>query len=228
MPGSDSKRVGAQETEGKPSTDGARPPIADVAAPRPVTRREESFQGRVFSIATEEVDLGGVTVTRDVLEHPGSVAILPYREPGEVLMLRQYRHPVRAELWEPPAGLLDLDGEDPLEAARRELMEETDHEAATWHVLADVYSSPGASSEAVRMYLARDLTPVPEHERHEREAEERDLELRWVPIEEIVEAVSEGRLSSPTSVIGVLAIEATRARGWSTLRPADAPWPRRG
>ena len=199
-------------------------PIADVVSPRPVLRREERFEGKVFGVATEEVDLGGVTVTRDVQEHPGSVAVVPYREPGEVLMIRQYRHAVRAELWEPPAGLLDLDDEAPLDAAKRELREETDHEAATWHVLADVYSSPGASSEAVRMYLARDLAPVPEHERHEREAEERDMELLWVPVETIVEAVSAGRLSSPTAVIGVLAVEAARTRGWSTLRPADAPW----
>lgn len=198
--------------------------LSDVVAPRPVVRRKERFTGRVFGVVTEDVDLGGEVVTRDVQEHLGAVAVIPYREPGEILMIRQYRHPVRAELWEPPAGLLDTTGEDPFDTAMRELKEEADIEAATWNVLVDVYSSPGGSSEAIRMYLARDLSPVPEHERHEREAEERDMEIRWVPMGDIVEGVFAGRLSSPTAVMGVLAVEAARAREWSTLRPANAPW----
>lgn len=202
----------------------AEPPLSDAFAPRPVVHREERFKGRVFDVVTERVDLRSGTVSRDVQEHPGSVAIIPYRDPGEVLVIRQYRHPVRAELWEPPAGLLDADGEDPLDAAKRELREEVDLQADTWHVLADVLSSPGGSSEAIRMYLARDLSPIPEHERHSREAEESDIEVRWVPLGVAVEAVLEGRLSSPTSVIGFLGVEAARTRGWSTLRPADSPW----
>jgi ADP-ribose pyrophosphatase len=198
--------------------------LRDTHAPRSVLRSVPVFEGRVFSVVTDEVDLGDEVVVRDLTLHPGAVAIIAYREPGEVLILRQYRHPVGAELWEPPAGLLDVAGEDPWVAARRELAEEADLHAATWHVLADVYSSPGGSSEAIRMYLARDLTPVPEDERFEREAEERDMEVRWVPLDEALAAVLDGRLGSPTSVIGFLAVEAARARGWSTLRPADAPW----
>ena len=78
-----------------------------------------------------------------------------------MLLIRQYRHPVRSYLWEAPAGLLDVDDEHPLVAAKRELLEEAHQVADTWHVLYDVYNSPGSSSEALRCYLARDLRPAP-------------------------------------------------------------------
>ena len=199
-------------------------PLADRFDRRIVWDRDERFQGRVWDVVTETIDLGHEVVTRDFLDHPGAVAIIPYREPGEVLVLRQYRHPVLRVLWEPPAGLLDRDGEDPLETAKRELYEEADLIADTWHVLVDTLSSPGNSSEAIRLYLARDLHLAPEGERHTREAEEFGMESRWVPLEEVLEAVTEGRLTSPTAVMGFLAVQHARLSGWTTLRPADAPW----
>lgn len=150
--------------------------------------------------------------------------MIPYREPGEVFVLRQYRHPVGHFLWEPPAGLLDVDGELPLDTARRELFEEADMVAETWDVLLDVFSSPGGSSEAIRLYLARDLSDVPVDRRFQREAEELNMETRWLPLEEAVEAVLDGRVSSPTSVTGFLAVDAARRSGWTTLRPPTTPW----
>jgi ADP-ribose pyrophosphatase len=142
-------------------------------------------------------------------------------------MLRQYRHPVRAFLWEPPAGLLDVDDEDPLDTARRELAEEGDLRADEWHVLVDFFNSPGGSTESFRCYLARGLHPVPEAERHQRHGEERDMQTAWVPLDTARDLVLAGRLHNPTAVAGVLAACAARDAGWSTLRPADAPWPER-
>lgn len=208
----------------------AQAPLRDVTARRPVLDRTVAFHGKVWDVVTERVDLGGVegheVVTRDFVESPGAVAIVAYRDPGEVLLLRQYRHPVGRELWEPPAGLLDVDGEDPLAAAKRELHEEADLVASTWHVLLDVFTTPGGSSEAIRIYLARDLLPVPQEERFEREAEERDMEVRWIPLDEAVAAVVSGRFASPTSVSGFLALSVAVRSRWATLRPVDAPWAR--
>ncbi|MEJ5946503.1 NUDIX hydrolase [Pseudokineococcus basanitobsidens] len=206
--------------------DEAAGPLADVLAPRPVRSSEVVFDGAVWDVASERVDLGGdEPVRRDKVVHPGAVGILALDEDERVLLLRQYRHPVRHELWEVPAGLLDEPGEAPQDAAARELREEADLVAGRYDVLAEWYSTPGGSDEALRVYLARDLAPVPEGERFAREHEEADMVLRWVPLDEAVDAVLAGRLHNPTAVVALLAASAARARGWATLRPADAPWP---
>ncbi|MBD5787710.1 NUDIX hydrolase [Cellulosimicrobium terreum] len=203
-------------------------PLVDVATPRPVTATRVVHPGRIFDLRSDDVDLGeGGRVTREYLDHPGAVAVVALDEDDRVLLLRQYRHPVRSELWEPPAGLLDVDGEDARLAAARELAEETDLRAARWDVLVDYYTTPGGSNEALRVFLARDLSPVPESERFVREGEELDMELRWVPFDEAVAAVLRGDVHNPSAVVGLLAAAASRAGGWASLRPADAPWPER-
>ncbi|MFJ4109135.1 NUDIX domain-containing protein [Oerskovia enterophila] len=203
-------------------------PLADVPVARDVSEARVLHAGRIFDLRSEQVDLGeGGVVTREFVDHPGAVAIVALDEDERVLLLHQYRHPVRRELWEPPAGLLDVDGEDAQVAAARELLEETDLRAARWDVLADYYTTPGGSNEALRVFLARDLSEVPAAERHVREAEELGMELRWVPLDEAVSAVLAGDLHNPSAVVGVLAAAAARATGWSSLRPADSPWPER-
>lgn len=203
--------------------------LRDEVAQRKVLERKASFSGEVWDVVTDRVRLDPSTeVTRDVVAHPGAVAIIAVREPGEVLLVRQYRHPVGRELWEPPAGLLDVDGEDPLEAAKRELREEGDVTAGEWHVLQDFFTSPGGSSEAIRIYLARDIASVPSDERHERVDEERDMLQRWWPVEDVLAGIAAGDLGCPTLVVGVLALDAARRADGETLRPADAPWDRSG
>lgn len=118
-------------------------------------------------------------------------------------------------------------GEDGRLAAARELAEESDLQAARWDVLVDYFTTPGGSNEALRVFLARDLSPVPDDERFEREAEELDMELRWVPLDEALRGVLAGELHNPSAVVGILAAAASRAGGWASLRPADAPWPER-
>lgn len=180
--------------------------------------------GRVFDLVSEDVDLGeGGTVTREFLRHPGAVAIVALDAQERVLLIRQYRHPVRAYLWEVPAGLLDVPGEPLLDAARRELAEEADLRADTWHTLVDYCTTPGASDEGLRVFLARDLSEVPVTERYERGEEELGMQTAWVPLEQAVQAVLSGALHNPSAVVGILAAHAARADRRALL-PADAPW----
>ncbi|HEY0214794.1 MAG TPA: NUDIX hydrolase [Cellulomonas sp.] len=190
----------------------------DRSAPRPVLEHTDLHHGRVWDLVSETADLGESQVVREFIAHPGAVAVIALDEAGRVLLLQQYRHPVRSELWEPPAGLRDVDGEAPHLTAARELAEEADLRAATWHLLAEFYTTPGGSDEQILVYLARDVSMVPEDERFTREDEEAGMVPLWVPLDEAVEAVLAGRLHSPSAVVGVLAAAAARDRGWSTVR----------
>ena len=196
-----------------------------------VVSSETPFEGLIFDVRRDQVDLGpGGLVTRDYIEHPGAVSVLALREldgHDHVLLIRQYRHASGGHVWELPAGLLDVDGEPPWEAAARELAEEVDLVADEWHVLADDVTSPGAFPETVRVFLARGLREVPDHAQHERTAEELSLRPLWVTLDDAVEAALAGRISNSATLIGLLSAHASRARGWSTLRPRDAAWPAR-
>ena len=193
---------------------------SDHVAARPLTDHTLIHAGKIWDIVSDVVDLGPTQVLREYVDHPGAVAIVAVDEQDRVLLVSQYRHPVRSELWEPPAGLLDVAGEPPVVAAARELAEEADLRADTWHVLVDFYTTPGGSSERIEVFLARGLHEVPEGERHVRIHEEADMVPVWVPLDDAVDAVLAGRLHSPTAVVGVLAAARARERGWDELRPA--------
>ena len=160
--------------------------------------------------------------------HPGAVGIIAVDDELQVLLIQQYRHPVSALLWEPPAGLLDIAGEDPLAAAQRELFEEAGYRASRWSVLLDVFMSPGGSSESVRLFLAQDLTPVAEAERFLGEAEERTMVTRWVSIERARAGLFSGDLHSPLTVMGILAVTRVLVDGDASTRPVESPWFRGG
>ncbi|QLH20899.1 NUDIX hydrolase [Streptomyces sp. Rer75] len=186
------------------------------------------FTGNKTSVRTDEVVMpDGTTVNRDYQVHPGSVAVLALDDTDRVIVLRQYRHPVRQRLWEIPAGLLDIPGENPLHAAQRELYEEAHVKAEDWRVLADVYTTPGGCDEAVRVFLAREISAA-DGERYEVSEEEADMELARVPLDELVRAVLAGDLHNNCLAVGVLALHAALAGdGVEALREADAPWPAR-
>ena len=203
------------------------PALADVPDPAPVRHTEIVYEGLVWDVRRDRVDLGSEIVTRDVVAHPGAVAILALDRRGRVALVQQYRHPVLTREWEVPAGLLDVAGEDPLLAAQRELAEEADLRAGRWAVLTDYFTSPGFTSEVIRIFLAEDLAEIPGDERHERFGEERDMPLRWVDLDAAREAVLDGRLHNPHTVIAILVAHAQRERAWSGRRPAEAPWPER-
>ena len=167
------------------------------------------YRGAVWHITDERFELGGRPLDRQVLRHPGSVAILAFDEDDRVALVRQYRHPVAARLWEIPAGLLDVPGESPRAAAARELHEEIDRSADRWEPLISFYSSPGGSDEIVHVFRAHGLHELPRFDRQEEEAE---FEYAWAPFPRLVDAVLAGRLHSPSLVTGVLAESARRSR----------------
>ncbi|GAA3936151.1 NUDIX hydrolase [Streptomyces gulbargensis] len=203
--------------------------VQDTAEEWQVVASATPFTGNKTSVRTDKVVMpDGTVVNRDYQVHPGSVAVLALDERDRVVVLRQYRHPVRQKLWEIPAGLLDVPGENPLHAAQRELYEEAHVKAGDWRVLTDVYTTPGGCDEAVRIFLARDLSEA-EGARFEVAEEEADMELARVPVEELVRGVLAGELHNNCLVVGVLSLAAARATadGLDSLRPAEAPWPAR-
>ncbi|MFF9054753.1 NUDIX domain-containing protein [Streptomyces erythrochromogenes] len=188
------------------------------------------FQGAKTAVDSDEVRMpDGSTARRDYQVHPGSVCVLALDEEGRVLVLSQYRHPVRRRLWELPAGLLDVPGENPLLGAQRELYEEAHVKAEDWRVLVDFYASPGGSDEAIRVFLARGVSEADGERYSESGSEEADMEVTWVPLAELVRGVLAGELGNPGLVTGVLALSAAQASegGFDALRPALAPWPAR-
>ncbi|WP_157002618.1 NUDIX domain-containing protein [Agromyces laixinhei] len=205
--------------------DGRREPLADERVEVPVVSSDRVFEGRVWDIRQDALEFGGETIVREYMDHTGAVGVLALDDEDRALLIKQYRHPVRLRDWEIPAGLLDVDGEPPLAAAKRELAEEADLEASEWMVLADFATSPGGSDELIRVYLARGLSATAEE--FTREGEEADMETRWVPLDECVDAVLDRRICNAPLSIAVLAAAAARARGWSSLGAADAPWPGR-
>ena len=148
---------------------------------------------------------GGGTADREIVEHPGAVAVLGLDESGQVLMIRQYRHPVGRLLWEIPAGLRDKPGESLLATAERELLEETGHRAADWLVLGDFFSSPGTEREYVR------------------QDEEAHLVLAWVPLAAALAGILAGDLHNGVAALGILCAYAAREDGFTALRDAAAP-----
>jgi ADP-ribose pyrophosphatase len=185
---------------------------ADIPESWPVEESTDLFRDDwVMALRSDLVrrpdDRDGETFRRLVLEHPGAAVVLALDVQDRVLCLRQYRHAARRRFVELPAGLCDVEGEDPLEVARRELREEAGLEAGDWVELTSTYSSPGISSELMHFYLARDLTPadrgdfVPEHE-------EADMETVWIAFEDLHTAALDGRLRDAPMVLAVLLVEA--------------------
>jgi 8-oxo-dGTP pyrophosphatase MutT (NUDIX family) len=190
-----------------------------------VVASKEQFAGPVFRVVSDEVMMPeGTTAVRDYMVHIGAVGAVALDHEGRVLLVRQYRHPVRRTLWELPAGLLDVHGEPAVETAKRELWEEADLRAERWDVLVDLLTTPGCSDEAIRLYLARDVTAVPHDERHTRFAEEHTMTTEWVPLDTAVELALAGEMENAACVAGVLAAARARDNGFAGLRPADAPW----
>ena len=203
--------------------------IRDRAEEWPVITSATPFRGKVTGVRTDRVRMpDGSAADRDYQLHPGSVAVLALDDRQRVLLIRQYRHPVRQRMWEIPAGLLDVPGENPLHAAQRELYEEAYCKADDWRVLVDFYTTPGGSDEALRIFLARGLSDA-DGDRFCGEGEETEIEVARVPLDALVRGVLAGELHNPALTAGVLALHAALhgSIGLDALRPADAHWPAR-
>jgi 8-oxo-dGDP phosphatase len=203
----------------------ADPPLADAGERWPVVSSIELASTALVSLRTDQVMMPeGDVAGRDVVVHPGAVGVVALDDDDQVLMIRQYRHPAGRMLWEIPAGLRDVTAEPTHVTAERELLEETGFRARDWHVLVDYFSSPGFSTERLRVFLARGLTEVPHAERDfVPEREEAHMLLRWVPIEQAVSHFLAGDLHNGVAAVGILSAYAARRDGFAGLRPTDAP-----
>jgi 8-oxo-dGDP phosphatase len=202
--------------------------VEDAQESWPVAASEPLLKHWLLQVRSDKVQMpDNHLAERTVVSHPGAVAVLALDDLDRVLMIRQYRHPVGYQLWEIPAGLRDAAGEPPLETARRELYEETGYRARDWNVLIDYFTSPGYSTERLRIYLARGVEQVkdgdgPAYVRHD---EEKFLVQDWVPLDEAVTLAFAGKLHNSAAITGVLAAQSARATAFRDVRPADATEP---
>lgn len=186
-----------------------------------VLSRSEPFRGRIFQVRSDEIETpAGERTRRDYLVHIGSVGVVALDDRGRVVLIRQYRHALGRELWELPAGLVDVPGETLPEVAHRELAEETDLTAARLDLLLDLHPSPGVSDERIRVFLARELAPADRP--HRRTHEEAAITVRRFPLEQAVAMIFDGQVTNAPAVAGLLATARARDLGWSPLRPADS------
>ncbi|SNR86784.1 NUDIX domain-containing protein [Blastococcus mobilis] len=187
-----------------------------------VLASETLFEGHVISLRRDTVAMpGGGDSVREIVTHPGAVAVVALDDQDRVVLLRQYRHPVATHLWELPAGLRDENGEPPLRTAQRELAEEALLAAGRWSLLTSVYNSPGFSDELVLIYLAEELSDAVRPDGFVVEHEEADMTVERVPLAEAVQRVFDGDIRNSSAVVGVLAAAQVRNSA-PRLRPADA------
>lgn len=199
--------------------------LSDVVEGWPVAATDMVAKSSIVTVRRDTVSMpDGRDAKRDVVEHPGAVAVLAVDDEDQVLLIRQYRHPVGRLLWEIPAGLRDVPGEPLVETAQRELLEEAGYLAADWHVLADIFTSPGFSNERLRIFLAMKLTHVPDAERdYVPDHEEAHLEIEWAPLDVVASRFLAGELHNGVTAVGVLAACVARQGGFAGLRGTDAP-----
>ena len=200
------------------------PRLRDVSEQWEVVGDPSYLRGVLVTLRTDQVQMpDGELAKRDVIEHPGAVAIVALDRDDRVLLIRHYRHPAEHLLWEIPAGLRDVAGEDPRATAERELLEEAGYRARDWQELADFFTSPGILTERVQVFLARGLTFVPESERggHAPQHEEAHLLVRWVPLHQAVRLFLSGDLHNGVTAVGILSAYAVQQGGFAALREED-------
>jgi ADP-ribose pyrophosphatase len=164
-----------------------------------VVASREVYANPIFSVAEERaIAPDGFEIHRAVVHHRGSAVMLAVDEKGRVLLVRQFRLPARRYLWELPAGRLD-EGETPLQAARRELLEETGFRARRWKKLAAFYPSPGYVSEKMTLFLASDLTAG-----DAAPMEDERIEMRWFTRKELDERLRRGKFLDAKTIAGLL------------------------
>ena len=176
----------------------------DENASLSVSRRDVVFKGKIWDVVSETFDYKGTSLVREFVAHPGAVAVIALNDQQEILLIKQYRQPVREYLWEVPAGLLDIPGESRLEAAKRELLEETGYIAEGWQALIEFHTTPGGNSETINVFLATELR----HQGYDLdlEGEEVDLELRWVPLKDALNSVLNSEMRSPSAGYAIMAL----------------------
>ena len=173
-------------------------------------------RGRYMEFRTDTIERAdGSHGTRDVVGHPGAVAVIALDDDGRVLLVRQWRVPAGEALIEVPAGTLDVHHgvtEDPLEAARRELEEETGHRAGSWRKLAEFWTAPGFATELMHLFLATGIEGVGGDDRLTPDEDEH-LELLQVPLDEALAMVERNDIRDAKSICGILWLDRVRRAG---------------
>ena len=202
--------------------------LADPHAGHPahsfdVVSSETLYDGAIFALRGDKVRMpGGRIATREKVEHFGAVAVAALDADDRLVMIYQYRPAIGRRIWEMPAGLLDGGSDEaPVEAAKRELVEEVGVTADDWSTLVDVVGCPGFADESVRVFLARGLREVDRPEAAD--DEEADLVIRRVPLADLVVGAMSGDLVNGPCIAGVFAAAEVVAGRFSP-RPVDAPW----
>jgi ADP-ribose pyrophosphatase len=165
-----------------------------------ITSSKQVYDCGLFRV-TEDKAVDSKTkfeIKRSVVRHIGSAVMMAVDDKNRVLLVRQYRLPAEKYLWELPAGRLD-DGEKPLDAAKRELKEETGYAAKKWTKLASYFASPGFVQERMTIFLAEDLT-----EGEATPMEDERIETRWFKRKELAEMIDEGKIEDGKTLIGFL------------------------
>lgn len=162
-------------------------------------RKAYVFRGRILTVRNDDALMpNGDIRNREVVEHPGGVCVLPITHDGSVLLVEQFRYPYMEDLLEAPAGKLEP-GEDPFEAAKRELREETGMVATEYFTLGEDYPSPGYTNEIIRLYAARGLSDVGQDL-----DEDEFLNVKKVPFNEALNMIYENRLKDSKTVIALM------------------------
>lgn len=164
-----------------------------------VKESNQVYSGRIVNVSVEKVALSdGSEVTREVVQHPGAVAIVPMISPAEVILIKQFRYCARGAIWEIPAGTLEP-GETPLACAERELIEETGYRAGKMKSLGGFYTSPGFCTEFLHIFLASELEACGS----KLDADEQ-IEVYTMPMEEALRKIEEGEIIDAKTIIGLL------------------------
>ncbi|MET0929736.1 MAG: NUDIX hydrolase [Aeromicrobium sp.] len=200
---------------GHPSLPGqlASDGVADSDQSWPLARSETIHDSPYISLRSDTiVDPSGDEHVRAVVRPNGAVAVVALDDDDRLLLVEQYRHAQGRRLLELPAGTLDVEGEGPEDAAKRELAEEADIVAAAWSPLLTLAMTPGHSTERIQVFVATGLSAVADADRTTREAEEADMAQWWMPFDEAVAAALDGRISDAKTVAAILAVQVSRSR----------------
>jgi len=160
-----------------------------------VLKKTLLHQGRVFKLIREKIALpNGTTIDLDIIRHPGAAAMVPLKDDGSLVMVRQYRHAVGDYIWEIPAGTLDP-GESPLECAKRELIEEIGYSARRWEELGAIIPVPGYSDEKIHIFLAADL-----HIARQNLDPDEILDVREIPFHKAFDMIDKGEIRDSKTI----------------------------
>ena len=161
---------------------------------------EKLLETSIFTVTQDQaIDPDGIEIKRAIVQHNGSAVMMPVDDKKRILLVRQYRLPARAFMWEIPAGRVDK-GETVLQAAKRELTEETGYKAKKWTKLASFYVSPGFLAEKMTIYVAEELK-----EGEQKPMEDERIQMQWYRAKEVDEMIKAGKIQDAKTIIGFLA-----------------------